>query len=285
MVDAAGNMVAVENYVGNYRPQYPIQAPRPDANTRAVTIGPTKPTSPAGLADPSLPPTTRQITTYPGGAFDVTTIANEARAMAESMKTNGSFITPQSQQAAKHFTDIADRLSRQPNLVAMDELRAIRQELDDAVARSRGFQLDPETSSMTFAQRKIANLIRSKLAQASPEVAKANRTFSVRKNVQDALDSSLESSTGTNYGAHNLARAARAASHGTGIRAVVGHSLAALVESPIFYTLGANTLNKISNFLSAGNIAAAEKVASDAMKVAVGANIAKPKNNPENSLQ
>ncbi len=99
-------------------------------------------------------------------------------------------------KAVKALNDMAKTVKELGPNVSFESLRALRQILDKAVSKSKGFLMDEVGTYSIAAKREATNAIRSELAKRFPDLAKVNAEYSFWRNVDDILNETLTRTAG-----------------------------------------------------------------------------------------
>lgn len=233
----------------------------------AIALRPTAVSRPTGNVGPRLPNTpippsagastgTERVLDTVQGRIPTDRIVRALGDYANSFVVDGVPINRTAYIQAKKVQSLIKQLG--PN-VSYESLLKTRRILDDAVSATKGFQLQPNSSSLVASQKEGANAIRRELSSQFPNLDRVNAEYSFWKATSGLLKDSTLRGVGSPPGLLERVVPAEVFIHGAPMKAMMVRGLFKLSHSTGFKTVSSIQLDKLSKLLMSDNTAEAVK--------------------------
>ena len=204
-------------------------------------------------------------TIHPGTRINAKPILKALQDAKAAYMVDGVVIEP---RAVKAFDEMAKTLKEFGSKVSFESMRNLRQTLDKAVAKSKGFLMDEASTFSIEAKREATNAIRRELAKKFPDLAKVNAEFTLWKRVDDILGETMTRTTAQAPGLSSqiLKGAGFAGGLASGgisggvTWAIVMTNLQKALQSAAWKTVSAVTKNRLAQALAAGRFEEASAI-------------------------
>lgn len=207
----------------------------------------------------------------PPGQIETKPILDEMERLTKEKFLKSGKVPALMQDEYKQWLRMSRDLKSRGQFIPLDQAIALRRQLDQAVAESSGFQ-KIDLNASKEAMRAGANALRKELARWVPDMAAANKEYSLWAGVNDVIKNTQERKIGHSGGvSHRLMQGAAAIgglTHGGlspqgAVEAATGYMLIGamdnLMRSAATRTYGAIGLDRLADLMQSGQPAEALK--------------------------
>jgi hypothetical protein len=214
-----------------------------------------------------------QVYGQSGAGIDAIQIAKELEKLKAPFIVQSSTGSPvvANPGAVTAIENIQDALGQLGDTVAPDQLWKFRQNIDDIVNASNGFQRELPRGKASSIAKQARAAIQKELTAAVPNVARLNAEYTLWQGLEDVAKATLQRKVGQQGASGMLARTAGGAigagigfgggPTGAGVGALVGQEvskrLVDLMSSPTWRTVSAVQKHEIARLLTSGKPEAA----------------------------